>query len=870
MNEQHHKSFNLGVWLLSRLLNRRKNYGLFGDIEEMYNLQVEEKGRFKANLWFWGQILRTVPAYFRDAIYWNAVMFHNYFKVTVRNFKRQKAYSLINIVGLAVGMACCILILTYVRHELSYDQYHTNADRIYRLAINGELSGTDFNLASTNNPVGPYLADNFPEVEGAARIRPWNRTPVAYLDKQFNEPGIMWADMSLFDVFDFPLVAGDNNTALKNPYTAVITESTAKKYFAEKEPLGRVLRIDDQADYTITGVVKDVPLNSHFTFDILLSFATRHVIEQNTVERWMGDFNNFTYLLLAEGTEPRTLTAKFPPLVEEKIGRVLNIVGGRVEYILQPVTSIHLHSNLKGEMAGNSDIAYVYIFSAVALFILLLACINFMNLATARSANRAREVGMRKVHGAVKGRLVKQFLGEALIYSLFALLLSICLVEAIRPLFNSLSGRVLKIDYLGTPWLIPAFLGLAICVSLAAGSYPAFFLSGFQPALVLKGTLNRGRAKSRMRNLLVVFQFTVSIALIIWTAVILSQMTFMKNKKLGFDKERVIVVSITNDELQDRLPAIKQEFKMLPGVLDVSVSSHTPAWGARRNACVPEGFSMEESQMMAIINVDQDYLPTMGIELKEGRNFSPEFPGDPDRSVLINETAVKQFGWDDPIGRTIWELDDREIIKTVVGVFKDYHFISVRYAIEPMLITNEPLMLEAISLKIAPGDTRQVLATLQNTWDNLAPGMPFEYYFIDEEFNGLYQTEERLIQIFTYFSVLAIFIACLGLFGMAAFAAEQRTKEIGIRKILGASLWGLIMNLNREFLILAAVANAIAWPLVYLYARSWLQDFPYRTGINLGFFFAAAVLVFLIGLLTTSFQSIKAALANPIDSLRYE
>jgi len=870
MSEQHYKSFNLGVWLLSRMLSRRKNYGLFGDIEELYNLQLEEKGRFKANLWFWLQILRTIPAYFRDSIYWNAVMFNNYLKITIRNFKRQKAYSLINIIGLAVGMACCILMLTYVRNELSYDRFHTKADRIYRLAIYGELSGSDFNLASTNNPPGPYLAENFPEVENAARIRPWNRTPVAYLDKKFNEPGIMWAEVSLFDVFDFPLITGDKTTALKNPYAAVITESTAQKYFADKEPIGKVLRIDDQADYTITGVVKDVPLNSHFRFNILVSFATRQANERATVERWMGDFNNYTYLLLKAGTDPQNLAAKFPPLVEEKMGIILKAVGGRIEYILQPLTSIHLHSKLKGEMSGNNDISYVYIFSAVALFVLLLACINFMNLATARSANRAREVGMRKVHGAVKGRLVKQFLGEALIYSFSALLLSIFLVEAIRPLFNSLSGSNLKINYLGLPWFIPALFGLAVFVSLVAGSYPAFFLSGFQPAMVLKGSFSRGRAKSRMRSLLVVFQFAVSIALIIWTAVILSQLTFMKNKGLGFDQERVVVVSVTNDELQDRLPAIKQEFRMHPGVLDVSISSHTPAWGARRNVCLPEGFSPEESQMMAIINVDQDYLPTMGIELAAGRNFSPAFPGDPDRSVLINETAARQFGWEDPIGRKIRELDERELEKTVVGVFKDYHFISVRYAIEPMLITNEPDILEAISVKIGPGDTRQILSTLHNKWGEIAPGIPFEYYFIGEEFNGLYQTEERLIRIFSYFSILAIFIACLGLFGMAAFATEQRTKEIGIRKILGASLWGLVMNLNKEFLVLATLANIIAWPLVYLYARTWLQDFPYRTGINIGIFFAAAILVLLIGLLTTSFQSIKAALADPVDSLRYE
>jgi len=616
--------------------------------------------------------------------------------------------------------------------------------------------------------------------------------------------------------------------------------------------------------------MEDVPENSHFTFDLLLSNQTRYVVNRAQMVRWMGDFNNYTYLLLRPGVDPSQLESRFPALVDKQMGRILNAIGGKITYILQPLTAIHLHSRLEGEIAPVSDITYIYLFSSVAVFILFLACINFMNLSTARSANRAREVGMRKVHGAVKSTLVRQFLGESMIYSFASLALALLLVEAGLPLFRALSGRPLRVPYFELGWLIPSLLGMALLVGMAAGSYPAFYLARFQPFHVLKSGLAVGRRRSRFRQVLVTFQFVVSTMLIIGTSVILSQVSFMKTKRLGFDKERVAIIRITNERMQDALEPIKQEMLRVPGVLGVAMSSHVPGWGARRNICLPEGFAPDESVMMAIIGVDADTIPTLGIELVTGRAFSKEFSSDPDKSVLINETAARRFGWDEPLGKQIREGDDRMILKTVVGVVEDYHIMSLHNTIEPLLITNTREDFEALIIRLGPGDVSATLGSLQARWDSVVPGLPFDYFFLDQEFDSQYRAEERLSRIFAYFSLLAIFIACLGLFGMTAYSAEQRTKEIGIRKVLGASAGQLVLMLNREFTALVILANLAAWPLVYWFARRWLEDFAYRTPLNLSVFLLCALAVFTIGILTVSYQSIKSANTDPVDSLKYE
>ena len=869
MNFIRKKSLRAGIWILSRLISRRKNYGLFGDIEEIYNLQVLERGRFKANFWFWVQVLRTIPAYLLDSLYWSYVMFNSYLKITFRNFKRQKAYSIINVTGLAVGMACCICILVYVHYELSYDRFHSNADNIYRLVMNGDASGRPFDVALSSGPIGSTLVKDFPEADNVVRFQRRDRIPVNYKNKQFFEDRIFWADETVFEVFTFPLINGNPETALKNPFSAVITKEIANRYFGHEDPLGKVLQFNRQEEYTITGVMKDVPENSHFAFDFLLSFETLLTSNQSQVQSWTH-FTNYTYLLLKEETTPKELEKKIPALNEKHMGFSPKDIGWNLIFTLQPLKSIHLHSNLQGEISGNSDIAYVYIFSSIAFLILFLACINFMNLATARSANRAKEVGLRKVLGAVRSKLIKQFLGESLIYSFISLFFAIILAEFTLPFFSLLSGCPLEIRYAEMPWIIPGFICIALFVGLGAGIYPAFVLAGFQPSRVIKGGLDSFHQRKNFRNVLVVFQLALSTFLIIGTGIIFKQITFMKNERLGFEKEHIIVLQMLDRSVRRSIGTIKQELKGLTSVLNITASSHIPGWEGLAATHLPEGFSLEESQIMRVIHVDHDFLDTMGIELSSGRNFSTEFPSDFQESVLVNETAAKNFGWDEPLGKRIQEIYGKKLTKTVIGVVKDFHMSSLHAPIEPMYINNSYPEIEAISLRISSENIAKQVDLIRSKWKEVVPLAPFDYFFLDESFDNQYRTEERLSRLFSNFSLLAIFIACLGLFGMACFSAEHRTKEIGIRKVLGASTSGLVVMLTKDLTKLFFIANLVAWPMVYLASRTWLQNFAYRTHVGLGIFVFSAILVLIVSLGTISYQAIKAAMTDPVDSLRYE
>lgn len=869
MSDIKSRFFRLGICLLSRLISRQKNYGLFGDIEEIYNLQVAEKGRFRANFWLCRQVVKTIPPYLYHSLYWSAVMFGNYLKITFRNFKRQKAYSIINVAGLAVGMACCICILVYVHYELSYDGFHAKADNIYRLVMNGDASGRPFDVALSSGPIGPTLLKDFPEVDSAVRFQHRNRTPVSYQEKQFLEDNIFYADSTVFDVFTFPLLKGNPETALINPFSAVITRETARRYFGSEDPLGKILRFNRHEGYAVTGVMENVPENSHFAFDFLLSYETLLTANRSQIESWT-QFINYTYLLLKEGTLAKEIAKKIPAMNADHMGYNPADIGWNLFFTLQPIRSIHLHSNLQGEIQGNSDIAYIYIFSSIAFLILVLACINFMNLSTARSTNRAKEVGMRKVLGAVRNKLIKQFLGESLIYSFLSLLFALILVRLALPFLSSLSGHALEVGFTEIPWLVPGIIGIAIFVGLVAGIYPALVLAGFQPAQVIKGGLESARQRRRFRNVLVAFQLAISIFLITGTGFIHKQITFMKSQKLGFDKEHVVVLQIIDNSVRLSIPAVKQELKSLPGVLNVTASSHIPGWGGLAASHLPDGFSREDAQIMRVVRVDYDYLDTLGIELAYGRNLSPEFPSDPQESVLINEAAVKKFGWDDPLGKKIQQIYGNQQTRTVIGVVKDFHMSSLHNAIEPMFINNSYPDINALCIRISPGNIAGMLDSIRSAWKKVVPNAPFDYFFLDESFDSRYRVEERLSQLFSFFSLLAIFIACLGLFGMACYSAEKRTKEIGIRKVLGASASGIVLMLSRELIRLFLIANIVAWPIVYMASQKWLQNFAYRTRIGLEIFLLSAFLVLVITLGTISYQAVKAALANPVDSLRYE
>jgi putative ABC transport system permease protein len=799
-------------------------------------------------------------------------MIKNYLISALRNIKRHKGYAFINIAGLAIGMACCILILMYITTELSYDRYHKNADQIFRLGLDANMGGTTVVTPISNVPSAPTLIQVYPEVLDAVRIRTVSKRAVQYEDKVFYENGILYADNSIFQVFTYPMIKGDPNTALKPAYTIVLTDETSKRYFGNDNPLGKILKFNNQYDFTVTGVIKDIPKNSHFTFDMLCSFETLYDLDSEAMEEWFN-FNTYTYLFLSEGFDYRRLENKFAALIEKYMGDMLKALGGEITFFLQPLTSIHLHSNLENEIRPNSSISYIYIFTAIALFILGIACINFMNLATARSATRAKEVGMRKVVGAERKELIRQFLGESLIYSIFSFLIALLFVHLALPFVQSLSGREMSLNLTEMPWLVPSFIVLVLFVGLAAGSYPALFLSSFRPAQVLKGNLKAGSAHSRLRSFLVVAQFIISICLIIGTGIILNQLKFMKNKSLGFEKKNILVVEIRDRSMQQSLDSIKAEIQKIPGVLSVSSSSLVPGQEPSVQPFVPEGYTEKQAQLMESFSVGHDFFLTLGMEIVKGRNFSPEFGTDSSTAVIINETAAKRYNLEDPIGKTIRAPGD-EVGKwetyTVVGVVKDFHRTSLHSVIAPQFISNDTSNFDTLAIRIHPENADTTLRLLREKWKDVDPIRPFEFLYLDAMIDRLYGAEERLSDIFSSFSMFAIFIACLGLFGMASFAAEQRTKEIGIRKVLGASVPGVVVLLSKDFLKLIVVANVIAWPLAYFGMNKWMQNFAYKARIGVWVFVLTGILALGIALATVSYQSIKAAFLNPVDAIKYE
>ncbi len=792
--------------------------------------------------------------------------------IAFRIIKKQKGYAFINILGLALGMACCFLVLSFILAELSYDKYHEKSDRIYRLICNLTLGETPNMIATTNAPPALAMRDDYPEVINAVRMRPVGRVPVKYEDTKFYEDRIFYAEAAFFDIFTFPMINGQPETALSRAHSIVLTEGTAFKYFGEQDPIGKVIRLNNQSDYTVTGVVKNVPENSHFVFDMLLSFESLLARNRAAIESWSSPFYFYSYVLLAENQDYKELENKLPALVDKYMGESLKSFGASVTYFLQPLTKIHLHSRLRHEISVHGDIKYVYIFGAVALFVLLIACFNFTNLATARSATRANEIGMRKILGVERKKLIARFLGESTLYSFLSLIVALGLVNLALPLFRSLSEIPLSLNFLGTPWLIAGAVGLALFVGLVAGIYPAFFLSSFQPITVLKGNSHTGGGSALFRKALVVIQFTISIALIISTSVVFNQLQFMKQKNLGFDKEQVIVVPIIDNSIRQALESIKHKLKEYPGILNVAASSHVPGMRQSGGTYQPEGYDEGQTVMMDGMSIDQDYIQTLGMEIVAGRNFSQEFPSDPEESILINETAAADIGWKNPVGKKIGR-PRQTTSKTIVGVVKNFHFKSPHSIIRALYISNDPasfMPYRALFVKVSPANIPDTIDYLTGVWKTFDPNRAMDFYFLDESYDKQYRAEERLSQIFTYFTMFAIFIACLGLFGMSSFAAAQRTKEIGIRKVLGASVGNVLVLLSKEFMWMVLISLSIAIPVAYFAMNRWLQDFEFRIEIATTTFIIAGALAFFTAIITVSYQSIRAALANPADSIRYE
>lgn len=806
-------------------------------------------------------------------------MFKNYLKTAFRNLSRYRGYSFINLLGLAIGMACCFVIMLYIQDEFSYDRYPEQNDRIYRLVLDIQTPDRgDMHIARTPPPWAPSLADDYPEVENYVRIKtPLVSWLVSYppREKIFHEKGFYFADESIFDFFSFRLLAGDPATALKEPNTLVLTESAARRYFGDEDPMGKSMRLDNAYDFLVTGVMQDVPRNSHITFDILASFSTLSAVPIYGDVRyatWRNGFGPdlYTYLKLQEGYFPEELEKKMPEFLDRYIGRVLERLNLKFSPQLQALTEIHLHSNLEAEIKANSDIRYIYIFSAIALFVMLIACINFMNLSTARSASRAQEVGMRKVIGAQKKQLILQFFGESIFMAFLALVVALLLLLLLLPLFNSLAGKNLTLS-VGNPVIVLLILVITAVVGFLSGSYPALFLSSFQPVAVFRGSLKAGRANVRLRKFLVVFQFTLSIIFIIGTVLVYMQLHFVRNKELGFDKEQVVVLPLGDPRARQIYRTFKDRVLQSPDVLAVSGTSSVPGGLIGFALMLPEGASAGEEVTIESFMVDEDFISVMGIDVVAGRSFSREYATDTMEAFILNEAGAKYLGWEN------LALDKQVSLGNfkrgrVIGVVRDFHTKSLHQRIEPLLlhIAPDPDAFLQLVVRIAPGNYERTLKSLEEAWEQVYPLDPFIYSFLDDDFDSLYRTEKQRGRIFLVFSLLAVFIACLGLLGLASFTAEQKTKEIGIRKVLGASTFSIVVLLSWAFLKLVLLANIIAWPLAYFFMLQWLTNFAYRIKINPGIFALAGFLALLIALATVSFQAVKSALADPAASIRTE
>jgi putative ABC transport system permease protein len=727
------------------------------------------------------------------------------------------------------------------------------------------------------------MAADFPEVESAVSISPlWGpgltrpKIPIRYGSKRFEEPGIFSADSTFFEVFSFPLKRGNPQTALKKPLGIVISEEMAQKYFGETDPLGKTLKVgDEETEFHVTGVMENIPANSHFHFDFLISYVTLKYRETGEYYTW-ADFGHYNYIRLKKGIGSKVVEAKIPTWIPKYLDWPQEWIDalqqGRIGFRLQPIKDIHLHSKLRWELEANSDIAYIYIFSAAAFFVLLLACINFVNLSTARSSKRAREVGMRKVLGGTRGQLVRQFLGESLLLCVISLLLSVALIELLLPAFNAFTEKPLAMHYFQNAYLFAGLGGIILIVGILAGMYPAFYLSSFRPVKVLKGVLSGKSSNVLFRRVLVAAQFAIAIALIAGTGIVSSQLTFLRQKNLGFEPQQVLVISLkANDSPRERCEAIKGELLQYPGILAASAVSNVP--GERFNQNPVQWPSDSEARQVEVseARVDSDFFKTLGIKIVEGRGFSKEYPSDVENAFMLNETAARQFGWENAVGQElIWYDDEVTRRGTVIGVVKDFHFQSLHKNIEPLLFQVMPSEFNYLLVKISADQVSAALNFIETKWKAFDLNVSFEYSFLEEDFNRLYRAEERMESIFSAFTLLTLFIAGLGLFGLVSFIVEQRIKEIGVRKVLGASVSSLVLLLSKEFALLVLIANVLAWPPAFFSMNRWLQDFAYRIDIGWQIFALAGLLAFIIALMTVSYQAIKAAVANPVDSLRHE
>jgi len=875
VGEKFQRPPRLPRWILYRFLPESENTYLGGDFDEIYNSILVRQGRGAACRWYWIQLLYWIPLIVFHSVRWSLTMFKNYLKITLRNLKRQKGYAFINIAGLSVGIACALLIILVVQYEFKYESNHENANRIYRINVEHTQLERTFKSTSSPVPLAPAMCEEVPEVTHFARIAVLRQIQVAYEDRKFYEGNVLFVDPGILEMFTFPLVAGDKTTAFKDANSVVITEDMATKYFGKEDPLGKSLLLVNSISLKVTGVMKNHPGYTNIRPDFMVPIETlKPLVGDGFFENWLSQQLQ-SFVMLAEDHSVAAVEHKiqdaFNRHVREDDGRVLT---------LDQLKRMHLFSDT--QPTGN--INSLRILLAVGGLILLVACINFMNLATARSAKRAKEVGLRKVVGAARQQLIRQFIGESLIYSAVSMLFALVLAYTFLPSLNNLTGQVIEFGDLFQTHILAGMVGIYILVGFVSGSYPALFLSAVQPTRILRGHFEAGTQGVLFRKILVVAQFAISIILIIATMVLGRQLNFLLNKPLGFEKDGIVVIRNDRSTYRRDLQPLKTELLKNPHILGVSGSLMLPSAIGMYNNVTWEGATNNQEISIMHNRVDYDFLDTFGIELVAGRKFSPEFSVDTSagsdesgpeksRSIIINQEAARQFGWEDPINKKVIQIYGAErSYFNVIGVVKDFHFSSLRNSIQPLKLFLSTDNNRYVSVKIRGEGLTGTLKFIEETWKRIFPDAPFDYFFFDSVFERTYRSEASLKRLFEYFSGLAVFIGCMGLLGLASYAAERRSKEIGIRKVLGASSPQIVILLSREFTRWVVVANLFAWPAAYFATRSWLGGFAYHINLNaqLGFFVLAGAVALAIALLTVAFQAIRAALSDPVKTLKYE
>jgi len=789
-------------------------------------------------------------------------MLKNLLKTAVRHILKHFGYSTLNILGLTLGITSALFLIIYVSNEVSYDRYHEKADRIYRVSSSIKEPDDKFTWIVAQIPFGPQVVHDYPEVESSVRFINMPRALYKFEDKEFNEENFYFVDSTLFDIFSYKVLKGEVKSGLLAPKKIILTEKIANKYFGKTDPIGKTLTTGNDT-YEVTGVIQDVPANSHFRFDA--------VAARNNMPKQLGSWGNFgvyTYLLFPKNFDVKAFEKKMQGMYDTYMKPIFGGMNITISYNLEPITKIHLYSTNPGEPEPTGSVTYVYIFAIVAIFLVLIAAMNYMNLATARSARRAREVGLRKVVGSRRTPLVLQFLSESIVFTLISLVLSIILIIILLPSFNHLAGRSFTLNLLYSPVVILSFLAVVIIVGIFGGSYPAFFLSRFSPVTVLKGSITQGSAGSLFRKILVVIQFSVSVIMIICTLIVFKQLNFMKTADQGFDQKNILSLEL-NGPMIRKYPMVKQALLDNPNIKYVTATNSRIGEGSGKLI-----FSVETDQGMAqkginFVVTDYDFVETMGIKMSSGRSFQKDMPSDTLTAVIVNETFVKRMAWKDPIGKKVEAGDARTLRARVIGVMKDYHQTGMYNGIESLLMAYRPLN-NIIYIKLSGTETKQTLTFIENKWKEIFPGQPFTYNYLSERFNGQFQADEKRGLIFTIFTILAILIACLGLFGLASYMVEQRTKEIGIRKVFGANENIILQLISKDFLILVAIGIIIAVPVASYLMTNWLQNYVYRTTIGIPLLLISAFLTVVITFVTISYKAYQAAIMNPATALKVE